>query len=64
MPADNTINAIDGAGNEAEVDNAAAFTVTSKISVSPSEVALSEEVTISVSDWSEGFELTASPLAA
>ncbi len=52
---DNTINAIDGAGNEAEVDNAAAFTVTSKISVSPSEVALSEEVTISVSDWSEGF---------
>ena len=50
----NTINAIDGAGKTAKKDNAATFTVTSKIEASPSEVALSEEVTIKVEDWGKG----------
>ena len=50
----NTINAIDGAGNEADNANAATFTVTSNITASPSEAALSEEVTIKVDDWGKG----------
>ena len=52
---DNTINAIDGAGNEADKSNAAVFELTTNIEASPSEVALAGTVTIKVSDWSKGM---------
>ena len=50
----NVINAIDSAGNTANTDNDATFTVSGSIDADPKEISFSEEVEIMLEDWDYG----------